>query len=127
MGAGAGGAHRSRLSAPSAPREVCLDSPASNDTLEECTEFTQPPLEERACNEGTGDYRLAWLWTEGWRARLRKSGDIVEKSRWEWRMDDMIGQPNRMPIIVAKVPGISVLKGSVGKPGRPRQKSVHWS
>ena len=78
-------------------------------------------------SEGSGDYRLAWLWAEGWRARLRKSGDIVEKARWEWRMDDMIGHPNKIPIIIAKVPGASVLKRSEVEAGRSGRKSVHWS
>jgi len=31
--------------------------------------------------EVQGEYRLAWLWVEGWRARLRSAGDVVERSR----------------------------------------------
>lgn len=31
-----------------------------------------------------GDLKMAWLWVEGWRARLRMAGDLVEKERWEW-------------------------------------------
>jgi hypothetical protein len=69
---------------------------------------------------------LAWLWVEGWRARLRVSGDIVEKARWEWRMDDLIGRPNKIPVIQATVRNVSVLKGSEPTTGRLRQKSVHW-
>jgi len=29
------------------------------------------------------DLRLPWLWIEGWRTRLRRAGDEVEKARWE--------------------------------------------
>ncbi len=43
-----------------------------------------PPL---GYKEAEGDARLAWRWVEGWRARLRKGGDVVEKARWEWRLD----------------------------------------
>jgi hypothetical protein len=32
--------------------------------------------------EGKGEYRMAWLWVEGWRARLRAGGDFVEKCRY---------------------------------------------
>ncbi|KAB5540578.1 hypothetical protein GE09DRAFT_260564 [Coniochaeta sp. 2T2.1] len=70
-----------------------------------------------------GDFCLAWLWAEGWRARLRKCGDIVEQARWEWRMDDMIGHPNNVPVIVATVPGVFVPKrqnSSMAGPGRNR-------
>jgi hypothetical protein len=28
------------------------------------------------------DERLAWMWVQGWRARLRGSGDLVEKCRY---------------------------------------------
>ena len=31
--------------------------------------------------EAEGDARLAWRWVEGWRARLRKGADVVEKAR----------------------------------------------
>jgi hypothetical protein len=29
-----------------------------------------------------GDLKDAWLWVEGWRARLRAGGDLVEKCRY---------------------------------------------
>lgn len=32
--------------------------------------------------EVRGEYRMAWLWVEGWRARLRGGGDVVERGRW---------------------------------------------
>lgn len=41
--------------------------------------------------EGGSEFRLAWMWVEGWRAQLRKAGDLVEKERWEWRVDDILG------------------------------------
>ncbi len=31
-----------------------------------------------------GDFKLAWLWVEGWRARLRAGGDLVEKCRYDF-------------------------------------------
>ena len=39
--------------------------------------------EERG-REATEEYRLAWMWVEGWRGRLRAAGDIVERERYEW-------------------------------------------
>jgi hypothetical protein len=52
--------------------------------------------------EAVGDARLAWRWVEGWRARLRKGGDVVEKARWEWRLDRTrpMGVPSTMPVVV---------------------------
>lgn len=49
--------------------------------------------------EAVGDARLAWRWAEGWRARLRKGGDVVEKARWEWRLDRTrpMGVPSAVP------------------------------
>lgn len=28
-----------------------------------------------------GEYKMAWLWVEGWRARLRAGGEVVEECR----------------------------------------------
>lgn len=36
-----------------------------------------------------GDFRLAWMWIEGRRARLRAAGDVVERERW---MDESGGR-----------------------------------
>lgn len=33
-------------------------------------------------------FRLAWLRMEGWRAQLRKGGDLVERARRESKMED---------------------------------------
>ncbi|KAK2015968.1 hypothetical protein LZ32DRAFT_656028 [Colletotrichum eremochloae] len=35
---------------------------------------------------GESVYRLAWLFVEGWRRRLQKAGDTIERSRWEWEL-----------------------------------------
>lgn len=66
------------------------------------------------------ELRLAWLWVEGWRARVRRSGDVVEMNRWEGRFDWMAVE-NNVPAIVAGIPG--VLKGVK----RGRRKSVRWA
>ena len=42
---------------------------------------------EREKGELKDEFRIPWLWVEGWRARLRGAGDIVEKERWEWELD----------------------------------------
>jgi hypothetical protein len=31
-----------------------------------------------------GELKMAWLWVEGWRARLRAGGDLVEKCRYDF-------------------------------------------
>jgi hypothetical protein len=28
-----------------------------------------------------GEFKMAWIWVEGWRARLRAGGDLVEKCK----------------------------------------------
>jgi hypothetical protein len=30
------------------------------------------------------EFKMAWLWVEGWRARLRAGGDFVEKCRYDF-------------------------------------------
>lgn len=42
--------------------------------------------EEDTSTKVTGSARLAWLFVEGWRQRLRMAGDLIEKKRWEWYM-----------------------------------------
>jgi hypothetical protein len=64
--------------------------------------------------EAAGDARLAWRWVEGWRARLRKGGDVVEKARWEWRLDRTrsMGVPSTVPVVVVGEPeGVGVSQG----------------
>lgn len=86
------------------------------------------------------DFRLAWLMVEGWRAKLRKAGDFVERARWEWKLDDLLAESRArrasIPDIVAGVP--SSMKGSVKSGGGNRNappsrsqyggsaKSVRW-
>lgn len=84
------------------------------------------------------EFRLAWLMVEGWRAQLRKGGDVVEKARWEWRVEDLMAQSRArrasIPDIVARVP--SSMKGSVRSGGNRNTvvarsqagstKSVRW-
>ena len=79
-------------------------------------------------DEVHGEFRLAWLWVEGWRAQLRKSGDIIEQSRWEWRLDEVGKLPNQVPVIVAKNRRASALRGSIGSmlSGRTTRKSVRF-
>lgn len=31
----------------------------------------------------SGHWRLAYIWVEGWRERLRRAGDLIEKQRFE--------------------------------------------
>ena len=76
-----------------------------------------------------GPYRLPWLWVEGWRENLRKSGDIVEMTRWEFRVDDLIRNGrNSLPVIVARpAPGESVLRlPSSGVMGTVQPEGPRW-
>ncbi|KAL1846154.1 hypothetical protein Daus18300_014343 [Diaporthe australafricana] len=83
--------------------------------------------------EPGSDFRLAWLWVEGWRAQLRKGGDTVERSRWEWRVDDLLRKSqdnearNQIPDIVARLPGV-LRKSTIRNRSRRHgtKKSVHW-
>ena len=52
--------------------------------------------------EAVGEARLAWMWVQGWRARLRKGGDVVEKARLEWQLDSREEVPNSAPVIVVE-------------------------
>lgn len=39
-------------------------------------------------DEGEGakaQYRLPWIWVEGWRGKLRTAGDVVKRKRYERR------------------------------------------
>lgn len=84
--------------------------------------------------ETDSDFRLAWLFVEGWRAKIRKAGDVVEKARWEWRVDDLLAKNKErresIPEIVTKVP--SVLKRSnrnvvsQGRSGSQKSQRVWW-
>ncbi|KAK4182817.1 hypothetical protein QBC35DRAFT_345190, partial [Podospora australis] len=67
------------------------------------------------------EFRLAWLWVEGWRSRLRRAGDEIERARWEERMKthaNVTKRENKVPVIVVKAPGILV------RPSRARMEVV---
>lgn len=84
--------------------------------------------------QATGEFRLAWLYAEGWRQQLKRGSEIVENNRWEWG-----------PVLETRNSfSLSTTRGSVGsltpKPilRRPRgrklgmgmarkRKSVHWA
>lgn len=62
------------------------------------------PVYETNSNAGRGnagnevhigsELRLAWIWTEGWKARLKRTREIVEKSRCKFQVEDAtISQP----------------------------------
>lgn len=83
--------------------------------------------------ESDSEFRLAWLWVEGWRAQLRKGGDTVERARWDWKVDELLAKSrdnrarNSIPDIVARLPG--ALRKSSNCNRRRRHgtsKSVHW-
>lgn len=63
-----------------------------------------------------GDLRLPWIWVEGWRARLRMSGDVVEKCRWEWKMDDAPGIRKRAGTVVSQIPSMDSVSAAVPTP-----------
>ncbi|KAM7207840.1 hypothetical protein V8F20_001882 [Naviculisporaceae sp. PSN 640] len=71
--------------------------------------------------QAKGDLRLPWIWVEGWRARLRMSGDVVEKSRWEWKMDDAPGirQRERAGTVVSQIPSVVSVPDSGRGRGTP--------
>jgi hypothetical protein len=54
--------------------------------------------EEMERYEVKGDFKMAWTWVEGWRARLRAGGDVVERGRWE--ECDGLGNVARKGIVV---------------------------
>ncbi|KAK4655314.1 hypothetical protein QC762_300860 [Podospora pseudocomata] len=40
--------------------------------------------------EKGSELRLPWLWVQGWRARLQKAGDEIERVRWEGRLENHV-------------------------------------
>lgn len=48
------------------------------------TEESEEVYEKEGEVEAKEEFRLAWVWVEGWRGRLRAAGDIVERERYEW-------------------------------------------
>jgi hypothetical protein len=63
-------------------------------------------------------HRLAWLWAEGWRNRLRRAGDVVEKTRWEWKVDDVVLDDATAGVLEAVRAARAI---------RAAKKSVRWA
>lgn len=40
--------------------------------------------------EKGSELRLPWLWVQGWRARLQKARDEIERVRWEGRLENHV-------------------------------------
>jgi ribonucleotide reductase alpha subunit len=74
------------------------------------------------------NFRLAWLHVEGWRQRLRKGGDIIERSRWEWRVEDISTWSRRSSMssgILLRDARTAV--ASATRNQKKKKKSVHWA
>lgn len=81
------------------PQSNTPESPHQPHTLRRTTLTLHPKSKPNppkpAYTEAVGEARLAWRWAEGWRARLRQGGDVVEKARWEWLSD----RPERVGVV----------------------------
>ncbi len=99
---------------PPSVRSITSDVPV-DEAGSDSESDTLVGLDRPAPTEAANEFRYAWLWAEGWRARLRKCGDIIEKHRWEGRLEERMGRENNVPIIVAR------------QRTRRREKSVHWA
>ncbi|KAL0944916.1 uncharacterized protein CTRU02_202803 [Colletotrichum truncatum] len=91
-----------------------------------CTEVREP--EEPS---GESVYRLAWLFVEGWRHKLQKAGDMVEKSRWEWEIDGVRtvcthSRASSLDFGVVMTDARLRVPDKLGKKKKHR-KSVHWA
>ncbi|KAK3323276.1 hypothetical protein B0T19DRAFT_462756 [Cercophora scortea] len=110
--------HEDRLRVLSITTEVHIDDDDDDDDTNSAVTGSAPHLLRKAKKkennaEVMGDLRLPWLWVEGWRARLRGGGDIVEKARWEWRVDDHLSRIQRRSMLNSENKGSG--------------KSVHWA
>ncbi|GJC94611.1 hypothetical protein ColKHC_03437 [Colletotrichum higginsianum] len=86
---------------------------------------------------GASAFRLAWVFVEGWRHRLRKAGDAVERSRWEWELDGTAAECSRGRASSLTF-GAAVVADArrrvadeprereKGEEKRKKRKSVHW-
>jgi hypothetical protein len=88
--------------------------------------------------EAGGDFRLAWMFVEGWRQRLQIAGDTIEKHRTEWRMEDlMMAGSNKVKKISSRLSLVTAQNGALrnvsgGKPmlvngEAVQKKSVNWA
>jgi hypothetical protein len=90
-------------------------------------EFERDDDESPRNPEALGDFRLAWMFVEGWRQRLRVAGDIVEKNRWEWRFEDM-RSASRLSFAASSMAALRTVPGGVATTSRTKKKkSVHWA
>ncbi|KAF6828425.1 hypothetical protein CPLU01_08508 [Colletotrichum plurivorum] len=76
-------------------------------------------------------FRLAWLFVEGWRQKLRKAGDKVEKSRWEWEIDGTTSfcthsRASSVSFGIVIADARLRVPEEVGRRKKQR-KSVHWA
>ncbi|EHA47926.1 hypothetical protein MGG_17811 [Pyricularia oryzae 70-15] len=75
--------------------------------------------------------RIAWLWAEGWRARLRGGGDVVERARWEWKLEDEGARYQKEARVTAahgrRDEGIVNRDGDEVVGRRASRKSVRWA
>jgi hypothetical protein len=103
-------------------QDLGLYMPGSGSSYGDHRAPTEPPADH--------DYRLAWLWVVGWRARLTKAGDAVERCRWEWRLDDMASLRNLRStgstVMLLKDARTRVVAVDAKAKTR-RKKSVHWA
>ncbi|KAK2059817.1 hypothetical protein LY76DRAFT_511319, partial [Colletotrichum caudatum] len=93
---------------------------------------------------GESVFRLAWLFVEGWRHRLRRAGDTVERSRWEWELGGVAASAHTRASVLtfgevladarARAPAERTGSGDrcyySGKKKRAKgkqRKSVHWA
>lgn len=77
--------------------------------------------------EAMGEFRLAFLYIEGCRQRLRKAGDVIEKNRWEWRIEDL-RSTSRLSLAMSSMAGLRTVPGGKVNARRGRKKkSVHWA
>ncbi|GKT59745.1 hypothetical protein ColTof4_10970 [Colletotrichum tofieldiae] len=93
----------------------------------------QDQTETGGSEEPSGEsvFRLAWLFVEGWRHKLRKAGDMVERSRWEWELDGtatvcMHSRASSLTFGVMIADARQRVPEELNKK-KKRRKSVHWA
>lgn len=74
--------------------------------------------------EAASEFRLPWLWIEGWRHRLKRARDEVERCHGVWRFDNqtVVGGNSSLSIGAA----FRDARAGVVRP-KTRKKSVHWA
>ncbi|TEA11065.1 hypothetical protein C8034_v007938 [Colletotrichum sidae] len=76
--------------------------------------------------------RLAWLFVEGWRQRLRKAGDGIERSRWEWEIDGTTsvcrhGRASSVTFELVMADARTRVPEELGARKKKHRKSVRWA